>query len=182
MSQIEESTKPTGNLDHESPDFASYRKLGGAAKVAELSQRTTVFILPIVVLIVDQSLSDIVAKYEEWVDLYSRVFYLVLSLSILRCVWKLVLGVMFVRRYRYKFDESGIHVRFGVWTQQHSTVPRNRIQHVNVSQGIIQRNHGLATLSFMTAGTAGLGTSVRHVPIELANRIREEIIEEANSR
>ena len=46
-------------------------------------------------------------------------------------------------------------------------VPRSRVQHIDVSQGPIERSYGLATLSIHTAGTEyskvdlpGLGHSV----------------------
>jgi membrane protein YdbS with pleckstrin-like domain len=57
------------------------------------------------------------------------------------------------RYARYRVDRDGIHVRRGVWWRSQVHVPRNRIQHTDVSQGPLERNYGLGTLHVYTAGT-----------------------------
>lgn len=57
------------------------------------------------------------------------------------------------RHWRYRVDAAGIEIWSGVVWRQAVAVPRSRVQHIDVSQGPIERSHGLATLSVYTAGT-----------------------------
>lgn len=71
------------------------------------------------------------------------------------------------RHWRYRVDADGIEIWSGVVWRQAVVVPRSRVQHIDVSQGPLERSYGLATLSVYTAGTAyskvdlpGLGHAV----------------------
>jgi hypothetical protein len=57
------------------------------------------------------------------------------------------------RHWRYRLDEDGIEIWSGVVWRDAVVVPRSRVQHIDVSQGPIERSYGLATLSIHTAGT-----------------------------
>lgn len=61
----------------------------------------------------------------------------------------------------YRVDEEGIEIRRGVYWRVVINVPRSRVQHIDVSQGPIDRRHGLGTLVIYTAGTD-------HAKVELA--------------
>ena len=58
------------------------------------------------------------------------------------------------RHWRYRIDTDGIEIWSGVYWRERTTVPRSRVQHIDVSQGPLERSYGLATLSVYTAGTA----------------------------
>lgn len=53
----------------------------------------------------------------------------------------------------YKVDGHGIEIRKGVFWRRVINVPRSRVQHTDVSQGPLERSHGLGTLVIYTAGT-----------------------------
>lgn len=53
----------------------------------------------------------------------------------------------------YRVDEQGIEIRKGVYWRVVINVPRSRVQHIDVSQGPIERRFGLGTLVIYTAGT-----------------------------
>jgi membrane protein YdbS with pleckstrin-like domain len=57
------------------------------------------------------------------------------------------------RHWRYRVDADEIEIWSGVVWRQAVVVPRSRVQHIDVSQGPIERSYGLATLSIHTAGT-----------------------------
>ncbi len=57
------------------------------------------------------------------------------------------------RYWRYRVDADEIEIWSGVLWRQAVVVPRSRVQHIDVSQGPIERSYGLATLSIHTAGT-----------------------------
>ena len=65
------------------------------------------------------------------------------------------------RHVSYMLDDEGIEIRTGVWWRQVMSVPRSRVQHLDVSQGPMERSYGLGRLVLYTAGT-------NHSRVELA--------------
>jgi membrane protein YdbS with pleckstrin-like domain len=65
------------------------------------------------------------------------------------------------RHTSYVLDAEGIEIRSGVWWRQIISVPRSRVQHIDVSQGPMERSFGLGRLVVYTAGT-------NHSRVELA--------------
>jgi uncharacterized protein len=57
------------------------------------------------------------------------------------------------RHTSYSVDAQGIEIRRGVYWRKVINVPRSRVQHTDVSQGPLERSHGLGTLVIYTAGT-----------------------------
>lgn len=57
------------------------------------------------------------------------------------------------RHTSFRVDEAGIEIRRGVYWRRVINVPRSRVQHTDVSQGPLERRHGLGTLVVYTAGT-----------------------------
>jgi len=69
-----------------------------------------------------------------------------------------ILSIVFLvpgrwRRWGYAFTDRELHVAYGWLTRVHTVVPVARVQHIDVSQGPIERSAGVATLSLHTAGT-----------------------------
>lgn len=84
--------------------------------------------------------------------------------------------VLHYRHTSYRVDEVGIEIRTGVYWRVVINVPRSRVQHIDVSNGPIDRRYGLGTLVLYTAGTD-------HAKVELAGlehgralRIREHLL------
>ena len=57
------------------------------------------------------------------------------------------------RHWRYRVDADALHIWRGVVWREAIAVPRSRVQHIDVSQGPLERSYGLASLSVYTAGT-----------------------------
>ena len=53
----------------------------------------------------------------------------------------------------YRVDDQGIEIRAGVHWRVVINVPRSRVQHIDVSQGPVERRFGLGKLVIYTAGT-----------------------------
>jgi len=82
------------------------------------------------------------------------------------------------RRYRswgYRMEEDELHVQHGVWTHTRTIVPFGRVQHIDVSQGPIERRYGVGTLILHTAGTRGSAVELPGLKFEEAGRMRDEI-------
>jgi membrane protein YdbS with pleckstrin-like domain len=89
------------------------------------------------------------------------------------------------RRYRawgYGMDFEELQVRRGVWTRVHTVVPLGHVQHIDVSQGPLERAFGICSLVLHTAGTLhsqivlpGLARGTAEgLRDEIRSRIREE--------
>jgi membrane protein YdbS with pleckstrin-like domain len=65
------------------------------------------------------------------------------------------------RHTSYRVDDQGIEIRRGVHWRVVINVPRSRVQHIDVSQGPLERRYGLGTLVIYTAGSD-------HAKVELA--------------
>lgn len=79
------------------------------------------------------------------------------------------------RRWGYAFTDRELHVAFGWLTRVHTVVPVARVQHIDVSQGPIERSAGVATLSLHTAGTENSLVVLPGISRRRAEDIRDAI-------
>ena len=82
------------------------------------------------------------------------------------------------RRFRawgYGIDAGELQVRHGVWTQVHSVVPLDRIQHIDISQGPIERAFRVCRLIVHTAGTLHSQVTLPGLSREVAEAMRDSI-------
>ena len=76
----------------------------------------------------------------------------------------------------YRVDTHGIEIRKGVFWRVVINVPRSRVQHIDVSQGPIERKYGLGTLAIYTAGTDHAKVELEGLEHGRALRIREHLL------
>lgn len=82
------------------------------------------------------------------------------------------------RRYRawgYWMDGEELRLRRGVWTRVHTLVPLDHVQHLDVSQGPVERALGICSLVLHTAGTLHSQIVVPGLTRDTAERMRDEI-------
>jgi membrane protein YdbS with pleckstrin-like domain len=80
------------------------------------------------------------------------------------------------RHASYKVDSQGIEIRKGVVWRLVINVPRSRVQHTDVSQGPLERTHGLGTLVIYTAGTDHAKVNLHGLDHGTALRIRDHLL------
>jgi len=80
------------------------------------------------------------------------------------------------RHTSYRVDDEGIAIRRGVFWRHVIDVPRNRVQHTDVSQGPIERSFGLGTLVIFTAGTEHARVTLGGLDHGVALRIRDHLL------
>jgi len=78
--------------------------------------------------------------------------------------------------FRYRLDALGIDIRAGVVWRRLISVPRSRVQHIDVLQGPIERRFALATLSIYTAGTEFAKVDLPGLPYARAVKIRDHLL------
>lgn len=81
----------------------------------------------------------------------------------------------------YRVDDQGIEIRRGVYWRIFINVPRSRVQHIDVSQGPLERRHGLGTLVIYTAGTDHARVELAGLEHGRALRIREQLLPSGTS-
>jgi len=75
--------------------------------------------------------------------------------------------------------ERDLTFRSGFWVRETVTVPFNRIQHSEVSQGPLARAFGVCTLKLYTAGSSGANLRVPGLDFERAQELRAYLDERA---
>lgn len=82
------------------------------------------------------------------------------------------------RRYRawaYQMSEDELHVQNGIWVRTRTIVPFGRVQHIDVSQGPVERRYGVGAITLHTAGTRMSAVVLPGLEMEDAERMRDEI-------
>jgi hypothetical protein len=95
----------------------------------------------------------------------------------------LLLGAVLVlvlpeRRYRawgYDATSDELYVQNGIWLQTLTVVPFGRVQHIDVSQGPLERRYGVGALTLHTAGTRASAVVLPGLDMADAERMRDEI-------
>lgn len=80
------------------------------------------------------------------------------------------------RHTAYRVGAIGLDIRRGVVWRRHMAVPRSRVQHTDVSQGPLERTHGLGTLVVYTAGTDHARVDLPGLDHATALRIRDHLL------
>ncbi len=87
------------------------------------------------------------------------------------------------RYWSYELAENELRLIRGVITRVFTIVPLRRVQHLDVSQNVFEREFELGKLVVYTAGTQGNRVVVPGLPIEearsLRDRLKEYILEDA---
>ena len=94
---------------------------------------------------------------------YAGIGYLAVSGRLQTALFGAVLLLLFMaaalllywRRFEYRVGENEIRIDSGIVNRTHRSIPFDRIQDVDITQGPIARLLGLAKVKFETGGSAG---------------------------
>ncbi len=81
-------------------------------------------------------------------------------------------------RYRFwRFDlrAEELYLERGIWNRVRTVVPLRRIQHLDVSQDVIERNFDLGRLVVHTAGARSSDVVLPGLHIDEAERLRDQV-------
>ena len=125
--------------------------------------------------LVGLSITLLVGSHGRWVALLLAASWFVLNTAFtsLGFFWP----QLQFRHTSYRVDALGIRIRRGVVWRSEISVPRSRVQHTDVSRGPVERGFGLATLIIHTAGTEHATVSLSGLAVDVANGIRNYLIE-----
>lgn len=93
--------------------------------------------------------------------------------------WRLVMAMVWpalqYRHFRYSVRDHDLLVQSGVIFRRWSSVPHNRIQHVDTRQGPLERWLGLSRLAVYTAAGMSADSSIPGLATEEAERLRDTL-------
>jgi len=97
---------------------------------------------------------------------------LTIGLAVLSYLWPPVE----YRHARYRIDDELIEIQRGLVWRMSIAVPRSRVQHLDVTQGPLQRRYGLGVLVIHTAGTEHSQVSLDGLAYEIAQALRDRLL------
>lgn len=97
-------------------------------------------------------------------------------------IGSLLLAIFFprleYRRWRFAIRPHDVLMQFGVIWQVRRSMPRSRIQHVDIRSGPIERAFGLVKVTLFTAGSGEADATIPGLTPVDAERLREMLLEE----
>ncbi len=90
-----------------------------------------------------------------------------------------LLGFIAPRRYHYTAfaaTDVAIMLRRGALWRSQRGVPLNRIQHVEIKEGWLERQFGICQLCIYTAGSGGADIRIPGLPPQLAEPLKQQLL------
>jgi membrane protein YdbS with pleckstrin-like domain len=84
------------------------------------------------------------------------------------------------RYWRYEVAEDALELRHGILRRVHSAIPYFRVQHIDVTQGPVERLVGLSQLVIHTA-SAGTDATIPGIAAHEAEDLRRRILAKAGT-
>lgn len=106
-------------------------------------------------------------------ELMNVIFWVMVGLFVLILCYSLIITYLSFPFRGYLIREKDIAYQRGLIQYKLTSIPFNRIQHVELSQGVVARQMGLASIKIYTAGGSSDDLSIPGLPIEIARQIRE---------
>lgn len=114
------------------------------------------------------------APFEEKIP--QKVIYGLWIFFFLYTIWGFVKTVMGFQHKSYALREKDLIYRSGWLWKDMTTAPFNRVQHVSIDQGPIERKFNLAKLKIYTAGGKASDMSIPGLTPVTANELKEFIV------
>ena len=105
-------------------------------------------------------------------ELPKFVLILIITAIVLLIAWSATITVLGFPRKGYLVRENDISFKKGLIAYKQTSVPFNRIQHVEVNQGILAKIFKLSTVKIYTAGGTSSDLSIPGLPVETAHKLK----------
>ena len=79
------------------------------------------------------------------------------------------------RYWKYELREEELFLEYGVLTRVRTVVPLGRVQHLDVSQGVLEREFELGRFIVHTAGTRASTVEIPGLHIDEANHLHDTV-------
>lgn len=137
--------------------------------------KTALYIFALVSTVIF-SLFIVIPFLVEKIDIPNWVIYIATGLLLIRTIW-VFLKITFGFKYKkYALREKDIIYQTG-WLWRHSTiVPFNRVQHLRIDQGPIERKFNLSRLKIFTAGGNSSDLSIPGLDPSTSEKLKQFIV------
>ncbi|MBP2243245.1 putative membrane protein [Cytobacillus eiseniae] len=107
-----------------------------------------------------KQLKDLLIPFLVFVVFGSKngLFQLIVSVGIIVIV--LIAGILTWLRFTYRLEEGELRIEYGVFVRKKRYIPFERIQSLDLSEGILQRPFNLVKVKVETAGSGGEAEAV----------------------
>ncbi len=105
-----------------------------------------------------------------------KVFLSSMSGWLLFSILLLIYAGMVYRRRKYALRQKDINYKSGVLITRLITIPFNRIQHCDISRGLMDQYFDLSKLNIYTAGGASSDITIPGLSMEEADRLKSFIL------
>lgn len=99
--------------------------------------------------------------------------YVVMTLSVL--IWAPAIA----RAKGFAIRDRDLHFKSGIIWQKTVSLPYNRIQHIEIESGPLERFFKLTTLKFFTAGGGSADMKIPGLQFDRASKLRSYVLEQA---
>ncbi len=140
-----------------------------------LAKRISLIISFAILLLISTSLFIFLEEIQRPLILYSS-----LSATILLIIFSWIGTNISFSLSGYAIRDKDILVRSGWLVRKIKILPLNRVQHVSVQSGPLERKFGLASVSVFTAGTGSADFTVRGITQSRAQQIKDWISTQIN--
>lgn len=140
-------------------------------KVLYINRTLLFFVMPALPFLFELIIQE---KINLW---YFVLFYI---LIIILYVFGIIIVNLGFPKKGYALRKNDIIYRSGFFIHNITIVPFNRIQHIEIRQGIISRWYGLSKLKIYTAGGYGSGLYINGISPETAQQLKDYLSNAAN--
>lgn len=118
----------------------------------------------------------------QWIGLWWLVGPIAFLALIGLLVWFAYYWPMVAFRHaKWRLVATGLEIHRGVFWRHRISIPAARVQHVDVSQGPLQRHFELGSLIVHTAGTSNASVMLEGLAFETAQQLRDELVQQRES-
>jgi membrane protein YdbS with pleckstrin-like domain len=100
------------------------------------------------------------------------VLGIIISVISILIVYTLTITILGFPRKGYLVRENDVSFKKGLIAYKQTSVPFNRIQHVEVNQGILGKIFKLSSVKIYTAGGTSSDLSIPGLPVETAHKLK----------
>jgi membrane protein YdbS with pleckstrin-like domain len=161
--------------DLPSIEVSDYLSIERSYLVVLLVRRLLFFIIIGVI-----GVATLISSMASVIAVFSTLLLPLIAIGVL-LVGVVLFSYQSVRHQGYLLRDKDVSHKKGWINQTFTTVPFNRIQHVEVTQGLIERWFNLASLKIYTAGGNSSDLSIPGVKKDSAERIKSYLLKQVSS-
>jgi len=119
----------------------------------------------------------LVADVTSLLDLNNQIPFGVIPGCVLffATLWIILIPVLRYRFWRFDLRSEELYLERGIWNRIRTIVPLRRIQHLDVSQDILERNYDLGRLIIHTAGARSGDVILPGLRYQDAEHLRDQV-------